>query len=68
MRFLILAAVLALGACKAHETRGENDSIKASTGLSPDSGPAPAPGPAANPGMGTTDSVADTTKGATKRP
>ena len=42
MRYLTLLAFLALGACKAEETRGENDSIKASTNVGADSGAATA--------------------------
>ena len=61
MRYVILAAALALGACKAQETRGENDSIKASTGLAPDSGAAPASGPTSTPSIGTSGAAASDT-------
>jgi len=62
MRYLLLIAALALGACKAQETRGENDSIKASTGLAPDSGPAPAAGPVSTPSIGTSGAAASDTQ------
>ena len=61
MRYLLLAASLALGACKAQATRGENDSIKASTGVAPDSGPAPAAGPVSTPSIGTSGAAASDT-------
>ena len=61
MRYLMLAAVVALAACKAEETRGENDSIKASTGSALDSG-------AATSGIDTARASDTTKEGATKRP
>ena len=62
MRYLILAAALALGACKAEKTRAENDSMKATTGAAPDSGPAPAAGPVSTPSIGTSGAAASDTQ------
>ncbi|MFL5580849.1 MAG: hypothetical protein ACJ8AO_10775 [Gemmatimonadaceae bacterium] len=57
-----LAASLALAACKAKSTRGENDSIRATTGAAPDSGPAPAAGPVSTPSIGTSGAAASDTQ------
>ena len=62
LRFAALTAGLALGACKAQETRGENDSVKASTGIAADSGPAPAAGPVSTPSIGTSGAAASDTQ------
>lgn len=58
----LVAAALALTACKAKSTRGENDSVAASRGTAADSGPAPAAGPVSTPSIGTSGAAASDTQ------